>query len=181
MNVAVVAVWAIVASLLTAVGSIVAPLPHNATIVAAPAESHPPAVSAPQTPRNSAPEAITAPKEAPPAPITPGDCRAFLALATDVGWPASELDTLRRIMHAESGCDPRAIGDKTRGYSYGLMQIHLPTWCRPSRYWPHGYLYTHHVLPADDCEPLLDPATNLRAALIVHRVGGWKQWSTYRP
>ena len=151
----------------------VSPFPSVDRPAAAPAVL----LEAPQT-TVEAPVAVTTTTE---APITPGDCQAFVALAARMGWPTEELPTLRRVMVAESGCDPQALGDVSRGGSYGLMQIHTPTWCKPSRYWPTGYLQAAGVVDADNCHALFDPALNLYAALIVWRAGGWQQWATWRP
>lgn len=126
-------------------------------------------------------QAPVAPTTTTEPPITPGDCQAFVELAARIGWPPEELPTVRRVMHAESRCEPDALGDVSRGGSYGLMQIHTPTWCKPSRYWPTGYLQAAGVVDADNCHALFDPALNLYAALIVWREGGWQQWATWRP
>jgi hypothetical protein len=82
-------------------------------------------------------------------------------------------------MRRESACQPDVIGDRALGGSYGLMQIHIPTWCLRSTYWPEGWLAVHGSVGPDDCEALLDPATNLAAALLIHQTGGWPQWSTW--
>ncbi len=84
-------------------------------------------------------------------------------------------------MRRESACQPDAIGDWTRGGSFGLMQLHVPTWCLRSKYWPEGWLSVHGSVGPDNCTGLLDPATNLAAALLIQREGGWSQWTTWRP
>jgi hypothetical protein len=126
----------------------------------------------------SSPQA--APKPATPTTTpTPTGCAFYVNMARSVGWPETELATLGRVMHAESGCNPQAHGDQTLGDSLGLMQIHTDSWCEPNRYWPAGYLQTWAVL--DDCRQLLDPFVNLYAALLVWREGGWTQWTTWQP
>jgi hypothetical protein len=84
-------------------------------------------------------------------------------------------------MRAESGCQADAVGDLNRGGSFGLMQVHVPTWCHGSKYWPGGWLAAHGSVGPEECEKLLDPATNLAAALLIQREGGWRQWTTWRP
>jgi hypothetical protein len=131
--------------------------------------------------RNSAPEAPGEAKTAPPAVTVPPTCETFVGLAWSLGWPQEELDTLAIVMRRESACDPNAIGDLAVGGSFGLMQVHVPTWCHGSKYWPGGYLAAHGSVGPHECERLFDPATNLAAALLIHREGGWSQWTTWRP
>jgi hypothetical protein len=55
------------------------------------------------------------------------------------------------------------------------MQINY-FWCKPSQYWPNGYLQAHGLLK--DCAELFDLETNLRAALAIYRYSeGWRAWS----
>jgi hypothetical protein len=159
----------------TAVSFYIAPMPDADQIA--------PAVYATTltAPRYSAPQPVTAPETLPPATTTPPSCEAFVSLAYTLGWPAEELDTLATIMRRESACQPDAIGDWTRGGSFGLMQLHVPTWCLRSKYWPEGWLSVHGSVGPDNCTGLLDPATNLAAALLIQREGGWSQWTTWRP
>ena len=162
----------------TGVSFFIAPLPDADQIAPAVYES---IATTPTAPQNSAPQPVTAPETAPPGTTTPPSCEAFVSLAYTLGWPAEELDTLATVMRRESGCQPDAIGDRTRGGSFGLMQVHIPTWCLRSKYWPEGWLGVHGSVGPDDCTALLDPATNLAAALLIQREGGWSQWTTWRP
>lgn len=113
----------------------------------------------------------------PTIPTPKPTCDDYARLAVSVGWPATEYDTIRRVMYAESGCYPLAVGDLEHGVSLGLMQVHTNSWCEPTKYFPGGYLQTKAVL--DDCNALLDPLVNLYAALLIWREGGWEQWTTY--
>lgn len=160
---------------ITAASFLIAPLP-NADRIAA---TSPPAAT-PEAPQRALQAPVTVATTT-TAGIASGDCQAFVALAAAVGWPAHQLGTLERVMRAESRCEPDAIGDLTRGGSYGLMQIHTPTWCRPSTYWPSGWLATHGVITGRNCGQLLNPAVNLYAALLIQQEGGWRQWATYQP
>lgn len=81
------------------------------------------------------------------------------ALAVSVGWSEEELPTLRRIIEAESGGNPRAYNSSSG--CAGLLQLH-PCWYND--YW--------HFDP-------YDPRLNLLYGLKVKRMYGWSQWSTY--
>lgn len=81
------------------------------------------------------------------------------ALAASVGWSESELPTLRRIIEAESGGNPRAHNSSSG--CAGLLQLH-PCWY--NGYW--------HFDP-------YDPRLNLLYGLKVKRMYGWSQWSTW--
>lgn len=179
MNAGIVSLAALLVSALTGLSFVIAPLPDPDRIPAAVYESTETPETTPEAPRNSAPQPLGRDETATPAPIAPGDCQAFVGLAWTLGWPQEELDTLERIMRRESACQPDAIGDKAAGGSFGLMQVHIPTWCLPSKYWPQGWLAVHGSVGPDDCDALLDPATNLAAALLIQREGGWPQWSTW--
>jgi len=66
------------------------------------------------------------------------------------------------IMKAESGGNPRAIGDKNlKYYSYGLFQI--------NRRW-------HKFSKAS----LLNPEFNIKIASEIYKKYGFTQWSTYK-
>ena len=179
MNAGIVSTFAVILSALTGLSFIIAPLPDLDPIPPAVYESTETARTTPVAPRNSAPQPRTAPETTPPAVTLPPTCEGFVSLAWALGWPEEELDTLARIMRRESACRPDVIGDRALGGSYGLMQIHIPTWCLRSTYWPEGWLAVHGSVGPDDCEALLDPATNLAAALLIHQTGGWPQWSTW--
>jgi hypothetical protein len=70
------------------------------------------------------------------------------------------------------------LGDKTVGGSYGLLQIHCPTWGLPNRYNEIGWLQTLGII--ETCEDLFEPITNLVAGLLIWREAkGFGVWSTY--
>jgi hypothetical protein len=120
------------------------------------------------------------PVEALPAPTTtvpysgPG-CTEYAPEALAAGFTPTELPIILTIIELESMCLPHVIGDN--GASFGLSQIHTPSWCHPNRWNPQGYLRARGLI--DACDELLNPSINLQAAWWVYVEGGWKQWSTY--
>lgn len=106
-----------------------------------------------------------------------GYCPQVLETAPLIGFRDDETVLLARLAWLESRCNETILGDLDRGVSYGILQIHGPTWCEPSRYWPNGYLQTKGVL--DECEDLFDPGVSVIAAKFIVNEGGYEQWSTY--
>jgi len=105
-------------------------------------------------------------------------CTGWVEKARQVGWPEHTLPTLAEIIRLESGCLPSALGDKTVGGSYGLLQIHCPTWGLPNRYNEIGWLQALGII--ETCEDLFQPITNLVAGLLIWREAkGFGVWSTY--
>lgn len=106
---------------------------------------------------------------------THAECAGWLALARQVGWADRDLPTLEFVLWRESRCLPTVYNAKDpNGGSHGLTQVN-GFWCRPSRYYPNGYLQHHGVLTT--CEDLYAPAINLRAALALYDYSdGWAQW-----
>lgn len=84
-------------------------------------------------------------------------------VASDAGFPATELPTAVAVAYAESGGNPQAKGgpNKNGSYDYGLFQINSV----------HSQL-----LSSGDWA---DPAANARMAYQVWKGSGWKAWSTY--
>ena len=121
--------------------------------------------------------------EAPPATLPNGTiapyegpgCAEWADMALRGGFTPSDLPIALQVMELESMCLPGEIGDN--GESFGLMQINS-YWCKPSRYWPAGYLQTFGIL--DDCAELLLPLVNLHAAWHIAAHHGWENWTTYR-
>jgi hypothetical protein len=102
-------------------------------------------------------------------------CAEYAPEALTAGFTADELPLILTILELESMCLPHVIGDQ--GNSYGLAQIHAPSWCKPNRYNPEGYLRARGLI--DACDELLNPSINLQAAWWVYVEGGWTMWSTY--
>jgi hypothetical protein len=103
-------------------------------------------------------------------------CGQVFNMAKDIGWPLNELTTVVAVAYRESRCQVEAFNAKDpNGGSAGAMQINY-FWCKPSQYWPNGYLQAHGILK--DCAELFDLETNLRAALAIYRYSeGWRAWS----
>lgn len=89
-----------------------------------------------------------------PAPAN-ARCPQWWNLALDVGWPPGEMPTVDRVMKCESNCDPAA---HNKSGADGLMQL-MDMW-------------------TGDIDPH-DPEANLRVALHVREVQGWRAWSCY--
>lgn len=102
-------------------------------------------------------------------------CGQVFNMAKAIGFPVLELTTVVAVAQRESRCQPDAFNPKdTYGQSYGVMQINS-FWCKPSRYWPKGYLQAYGLLT--DCNDLFDLETNLRSALAIYRYSeGWRAW-----
>lgn len=109
--------------------------------------------------------------------VSRGICPPVYDTAAQIGFTPDEAALLDRIAWHESRCSTDVLGDLDRGVSYGILQIHGPSWCEPNRYWPIGYLQAKGVL--DTCEDLFDPAISVIAAGHIYREGGFQQWSTY--
>ena len=125
---------------------------------------------------------ITTPQSPLPAPLTSetapeGYCPVIISLARSEGFTEAETALLARIAWHESRCVEDILGDLTLGVSWGILQIHGPTWCEPSRYWPDGYLQAALIL--ESCSELFDPAIAVKAARAIVNEGGFEQWSTY--
>lgn len=110
-------------------------------------------------------------------------CQEWVPTAVDNGWPRDRqvVEKLVSIVWRESRCEADAWNrTDPNGGSIGLMQINM-FWCKPSAYWPTGYLQAHGVL--ESCDELLDPAVNLMAGWVVytysynrHGGDGWNPW-----
>ena len=110
-------------------------------------------------------------------PLT--DCQYALQLASQAGWPLTEMGTVARIIYRESGCKVDAYNGKdTAGGSYGLYQIN-GYWCRPNKYWPIGWLQAKGILQT--CNDLFDPVINTNSALAIWHNSGYGPWALPNP
>ena len=140
-------------------------------------------------PRQTPPEALRTLPEiiwhpATTSPVTPPrralnapdgkSCPGWMDIAREVGWPKAELPMVGAVTYFESRCRSDVRGDN--GLSWTAFQIHTPSWCRPTRWHPNGYLQGVGLITK--CRDLHDPHTAAKAALIIWRVGGWEQWTT---
>lgn len=89
-----------------------------------------------------------------------GGCDAYRGMLAQYDW---NVDTMARIMNAESGCNPtnHNYGDNHGSClgSYGLMQVGCV----------HGYSAAY----------LSSPANNIAAAYKIFKSQGYTAWSTY--
>ena len=110
-------------------------------------------------------------------PITqPDACQTVFDMAKHVGWAEQDLTQLVAVAYRESRCLPLAFNSNDpNGGSNGVMQINQ-FWCKPSRYWPNGYLQVYGLIST--CDDLFDLENNLRSALAIFRYSnGWRAWS----
>jgi len=108
-------------------------------------------------------------------PARHAECAKWLGLALRAGWKREVLPELERVLWKESRCLPHVHNaTDPNGGSHGLAQVN-GFWCRPSRYYPDGYLQTKRILTT--CDELYAPLINLRAALAIYDYAkGWSQW-----
>lgn len=109
-------------------------------------------------------------------------CPQWVEMAVDVGWEEKQLAQLDVIMHRESRCFPTVHYElDPNGGSYGLLQVN-GYWCKPSTYWPDGYLQAFGIL--ETCEDLYNPRINLISARLIwiysnkENGDGWLPWQT---
>ena len=107
-------------------------------------------------------------------------CPQWAQMAIDVGWLETDLPKIDAVMHRESRCFSNSHYAKDpHGGSYGLLQINA-YWCKPSKWYPLGYLQTFGVLT--NCKQLFHPRTNLIAARLIWQYSytqygdGWLPW-----
>jgi hypothetical protein len=101
-------------------------------------------------------------------------CDQWMDLAREVGWPEAELPKLSYTIYRESRCRPDQHNpEDPMGGSNGLVQINK-FWCKPTQYWPNGWLQTHGLLT--HCDDLFLPEVNLRSAFAMWENSGWSPW-----
>jgi len=111
------------------------------------------------------------------APLT--DCQYALQLASQAGWPLTEMGTVARIIYRESGCKANAFNAKdSNGGSYVYYQIN-GYWCRPNKYWPIGWLQAQGILQT--CNDLFDPVVNTNSAIAIWHNSGYGPWALPNP
>jgi hypothetical protein len=109
-----------------------------------------------------------------PALVT--TCAQVATLALAEGLPPSELETALRVAVRESRCTSDAFNaSDPNGGSYGIFQIN-GFWCRPSTYWPTGWLQAKGIVT--DCDDLYTPEVNTRAMVAIWTNSGWSPWKT---
>lgn len=125
-----------------------------------------------------------APEPAPPAYTPPEDalCPEWHETAMEAGIPEEDLKRWDYIIWRESRCltDAHNTYDPMSG-SRGLTQVN-GFWCRPSRYFPNGWLQDQGIVA--NCDDLYDPLTNFLAARAIWEYSedrngcGWLPWTT---
>jgi hypothetical protein len=110
---------------------------------------------------------VVPPLPAPRTAATPSDqaCWQWTDLARSVGWPEDTLARIAKIMWRESRCFPSVHNPRGRDDSYGLMQLNMRahrSWVGPLVGW--------------DFNRLFDAETNLRVALRLYEMDGWRPW-----
>jgi hypothetical protein len=90
--------------------------------------------------------------------------------AHGAGFRDQTLVTMVAIARAESGWDPRAHNPNPPDNSFGLWQINMIGALGPER---------RKLLGIDSNEELFDPATNARAAKLIHKQQGFEAWSVF--
>jgi hypothetical protein len=109
-----------------------------------------------------------------PALVT--TCSQVATLALAAGLPPSELETALRVAVRESRCTSDAFNaSDTMGGSAGVYQINY-FWCKPSTYWPTGWLQAQGILTS--CDELFNPITNTKAMVAIWHNSGWLPWKT---
>ena len=109
-----------------------------------------------------------------PALVT--TCSQVATLAVAEGLPQAELETALRVAVRESRCTSDAFNaTDTMGGSAGIYQVNF-FWCKPSTYWPTGWLQAHGILQT--CDELFDPVTNTKAMVAIWNNSGWLPWKT---
>jgi soluble lytic murein transglycosylase-like protein len=101
------------------------------------------------------------------AAVSP-ECKRYVNLARQVGWPKSQRYELARIMWRESRCTPTAHNPRDPwGGSYGLLQINGSNVGWATR---QGYITAR--------TDLTDPRRNLKVGLELWKLYGWRPWGT---
>ena len=109
-----------------------------------------------------------------PALVT--TCSQVATLAVAEGLPQAELETALRVAVRESRCTSDAFNPHDiMGGSAGVYQINY-FWCKPSTYWPTGWLQAHGILQT--CDELFNPVTNTKAMVAIWNNSGWLPWKT---
>jgi len=93
-------------------------------------------------------------------------CGEWWQLAIEVGWELDDLETLDRIMWAETRCQPDLVSST---HDYGLVQINRAVW----REFVEARGYTMN--------DLLDARTGLMFGLLVAEEAEAMGWCRYQP
>ena len=130
------------------------------TVVIAEVETDPLPVEAPTAEQRTA--EVTPPVVVAPKPVVkhPKGCENYKDLVSQYEW---NTEVALKVMHAESGCNPSAIGD-TRV----IGGIYAPS-C--------GLFQIRTLQGRPNCDQLQNPNTNIEWAIKLYRASGWQPWS----
>lgn len=98
-----------------------------------------------------------------PRPSHPVGCENYRSLLERYHW---NVDTMLKIMFAESRCNPAAIGD-----DYPIRGLHAPS-C--------GLMQVRTLTGRPDCQSLQDPSTNIEWAYKIYQSQGYRAWTVCR-
>jgi hypothetical protein len=108
---------------------------------------------------------VSKPQPAPkPKPSHQIGCENYRSLVTQ--YFGSKADTFLRIAHAESGCNPVAVGDR-----YPINGLYAPS-C--------GLFQIRTLSGRPSCEALKDPTTNVQWAKRIYNSEGFGAWTVCR-
>jgi hypothetical protein len=99
----------------------------------------------------------------PPKPSHPRGCENYKSLLERYHW---NVDTMLKIMYAESRCNPMAVGD-----DYPIRGLHAPS-C--------GLMQVRTLTGRPDCQSLKDPSINIDWAWKIYQSQGYKAWTVCR-
>lgn len=94
----------------------------------------------------------------------PVGCENYKALVSKYDW---NVNVALNVMHAESGCNPSAVGDTTltyveNGVTYGMS-------C--------GLFQVRNLPGRPNCEQMKIPEANIAMAYQLYAGGGWQHWT----
>ena len=109
-------------------------------------------------------------------------CGEWRSEMLEAGIKVNQIDQALYILNRESRCNPKAWNrtlNADGSSDMGLAQINDRSWCKPSRYWPNGYLQAKGILSR--CRDLFDPMINLRAMVELMRYSEGSQGCAFAP
>ena len=101
------------------------------------------------------------------AAARPISCPTYEKTALAVGWPRKEIKRLSYVMARESSCNPKAYNAADPyGGSYSLTQLNGS----------NKSFFIEKKIVHKSMTELLNPKTNLTAALALFKECGWACW-----
>ena len=87
-------------------------------------------------------------------------CENYRQLVSQYEW---NVEVALKVMKAESGCNPGAVGDQ-----YAIRGVYAPS-C--------GLFQIRTLQGRPSCNQLQNPTTNVEWAIKLYRASGWQPWS----